>query len=84
MERDANLFLSIRNKPDPPNLRVGDHVLQCVSSHNFLGLVIQDDLILNEHIAMLLPKHLSDYTHPACPTAGKNSTARPYHNLLIY
>ena len=45
-----------RNKPDLLNLRVGDQVLECVSSHKVLGLIIQNDLRWNEHIAIIVTK----------------------------
>ena len=45
-----------RDKPDLLNLRVGDQVLECVSSHKVLGLIIQDDLRWNEHIAKTVTK----------------------------
>ena len=45
-----------RKKPDLLNLRVGDQVLECVSSHKVLGLIIQDDLSWNEHITIIVTK----------------------------
>ncbi len=47
-------YCFFRNKPDLLNLRVGDQVLECVSSHKVLGLIIQDDLRWNEHIATIV------------------------------
>jgi hypothetical protein len=44
------------NKPDLPSLSVGDQVLEFVSSHKVLGLIIQDDFKWNEHIAMIVTK----------------------------
>ena len=44
------------NKPDLPNLCVGDQALECLSSHKVLGLIIQDDLRWNKHIAMIVTK----------------------------
>ncbi|CAB4013614.1 Hypothetical predicted protein, partial [Paramuricea clavata] len=32
-----------RNKPELPHLCVEDQILECVSSHKVLGLIIQDD-----------------------------------------
>ena len=46
------LICFFRNKPDLPNLCGGDQVLECVSSHKVLGLIIQGDLRWNKHIAM--------------------------------
>ncbi len=45
-----------RNKPDLLKFRVGDRVLECVSSHKVLGLIIQDDLRWNERIGMIVTK----------------------------
>jgi hypothetical protein len=45
-----------RNKPDLPSLSVGDQVMELVSSHKVLGLIIQDDFKWNEHIAMIVTK----------------------------
>ena len=50
------LICFFRNKPDPPTLCVGDQALECVSSHKVLGLIIQDDLRWNKHIAMIVSK----------------------------
>ena len=61
MKLNANKFKEtlicfFRNKPDLPNLCVGDQALECVSSHKVLGLIIQDDLRWNKHIAMIVTK----------------------------
>ncbi|CAB4010558.1 Hypothetical predicted protein [Paramuricea clavata] len=45
-----------RNKPELPHLCVEDQILECVSSHKVLGLIIQDDLKWNEHISMIVTK----------------------------
>jgi hypothetical protein len=50
------LICFFRNKPDLPSLSVGDQVLELVSSHKVLGLIIQDDFKWNEHIAMIVTK----------------------------
>ena len=50
------LICFFRNKPDLPNLCIGDQTLECVSSYKVLGLTIQDDLRWNNHIAMIVTK----------------------------
>ncbi|CAB4017461.1 RNA-directed DNA polymerase from mobile element jockey, partial [Paramuricea clavata] len=45
-----------RNKPELPHLCVEDQILECVSSHKVLGLIIQDNLKWNEHISMIVTK----------------------------
>ncbi len=46
----------LQNKPELPHLCVEDQILECVSSHKVLGLIIQDDLKWNEHISMIVTK----------------------------
>ncbi|CAB4023173.1 Hypothetical predicted protein [Paramuricea clavata] len=45
-----------RNKPELPHLCVEDQILECVSSHKVLGLIIQDDLKWNQHFSMIVTK----------------------------
>ncbi len=54
MQRDE--ICLFRNEPYLLNLRVEDQVLECVSSHKVLGLIILDDLRWNGHITMIVTK----------------------------
>ena len=50
------LICFFRNTPELPSLCVGGQALESVSSHKVLGLIIQNDLRWNEHIAMIVTK----------------------------
>lgn len=45
-----------RDQPELPSLYVGNQVLESVSSHKILGLILQNYLKWNEHIAMSVSK----------------------------
>ena len=46
----------LREQSDLPSLYIGNQVLETVSSHKVLGLILQNDLKWNEHIAISVNK----------------------------
>ena len=46
----------LREQSDLPSLYIGNQVLETVSSHKVFGLILQNDLKWNEHIAMSVNK----------------------------
>ena len=85
MQRNVEMLICFfRNKPDLPNLCVGDQALECVSSHKVLDLIIQDDLRWNsnKHIAMIVTKTSKRLHILRVLRRGGISPARSYCNLL--
>ena len=72
-----------RSKPVLPKLSVEDQILESVSSHKVLGLIIQDDFRWNEHMATMVTKASSrrDILR-VLRTAARDPAIRSHHNLL--